>query len=123
MSTQKIKTFEAACKALKLDPVKCLPKVTGMPKHHQAATLAHAQLVIIVEALNNGWKPNWKDSSEYKYYPWFDMSSGSGLALRHVVFRNSDTCVGSRLCFKSRELAEYAAKQFRKLYKEYFLLS
>lgn len=47
----KIKTFETACKALKLDPVKVLPKVAGMPKHHQDALIAHAKLIIIAEAM------------------------------------------------------------------------
>jgi hypothetical protein len=29
-----------------------------MPKHHQEATIAHAKLVIITEAMNDGWKPD-----------------------------------------------------------------
>lgn len=121
MAKAKIKTFEAACKALKLDPEKCLPKVTGVPKHHQAAIVAHTKLVIIAEALNEGWKPNWQDSNEPKYWPWFDMS-GSGLSFFVCVFYYSHSGVGSRLCFKSRELAEYAGKQFIKLYEESWLL-
>jgi hypothetical protein len=118
----KIKTFEAACKALKLDPVKVLPKVSGMPTHHQEAIVAHAKLVIITEALNEGWKPNWKDSSEWKYYPWFDMRSGSGLSYNVYDLRNSYSHVGSRLCLKSSELAKYAGTTFKKLYTQYFCL-
>jgi len=125
---QKIKTFEAACKALKLDAVKVLPDFSAFPKHHQDAMIAHTKLIIITEALNkvnndnNTWKPNWSDSSEWKYYPWFDLSSGSGLSYYVCDNRGSGSAVGSRLCFKSRELAEYAGKQFLKLYETYFLL-
>ena len=122
MANTKIKTFEAACKALKLDPKKCLPDVKGMPKHHQEATLAHAKLVIITEALNEGWKPNWKNGQWDKWYPWFDLSSGSGLSLHGAANRGSYSCVGSRLCFKSQDLAEYAGKKFSALYKAYFLI-
>jgi hypothetical protein len=122
MSTPKIKTFEGACKALKLDPVKALPKVSGMPKRHQEATIAHAKLVIIAEALNEGWKPDWKNGQWDKWYPWFWMNSGSGLSLVAVIFLRSASGVGSRLCFKSRELAEYAFKKFKKLYEAYFLI-
>lgn len=118
----KIKTFEQACKKLGYDPVKVLPKVGTMPKHHQDATVAHAKLVIITEALNDGWKPNWKDSNEWKYYPWFDMSSPSGPAFHGCDGWFSFSLVGSRLCFKSEELAEYAGKQFQKLYRQYFVL-
>jgi hypothetical protein len=124
----KIKTFEEACKFQKLDPKKMLPDVKVFPKQHQTALLALAQLIIIAEVLNsdekgNTWKPNWKDSSERKYYPWFDLSSGSGLSYGAFDFRNSGSIVGSRLCFKSMELAEYAGKKFKKLYQDYFLLN
>jgi len=123
----KIKTFEAACKLLKLDPEKVLPKVTGVPKKHQQAIIAHAQLIIIAEALNmqanNGkpWAPDWDNSSQYKYWPWFNMSS-SGLSFSDFDFSYSLSNVGSRLCFLSRELAEYAGKQFKDLYEKYFLI-
>ncbi len=119
----KIKTFEGACKALRLDPEKCLPKVTGVPKHHQEAIVAHAKLVIITEAINEGWKPDWKDDAQYKYYSWFDMSSGSGLSFDGCDSYCSGSAVGSRLCFKSRELAQEAGKQFKKLYEQYFVIS
>ena len=123
----KIKTFEGACKALKLDPVKVLPKVTGMPKHHQVATIAHAKLVIIAEALNmeanNGkrWKPDWKNSSCDKYYPWFRMS-GPNLSYFVVDILKLTSTASSRLCFKSTELAAYAGKKFKKLYQQYFCM-
>jgi hypothetical protein len=128
MATSKIKTFAAACKALKLDPAKILPDVSGFPKEHREALLAHAQLVIIAQALNqeanNGkpWKPNWKSGNWDKYYPWFDMSSGSGLACHGYVNRTSHSNVGSRLCYISRDLAIYAGKTFIKLYQQYFCL-
>ncbi len=118
----KIKTFEGACKVLKLNPKSVLPDVKGMPEHHQKAIISHAKLVIITEALNEGWKPNWKNTSEWKYYPWFKMSSGSGLAYDGCGDLYSYSGVGSRLCFKTSELAEYAGKQFKSLYEDYFLL-
>ncbi len=118
----KIKTFEGACKALKLNPKTVLPDVNGMPEHHQKSIISHAKLVIIAEALNEGWKPDWKNSDEWKYYPWFRMFSGSGLAYLVCDHLYSGSAVGSRLCFKTSELAEYAGKQFKKLYEDYFLL-
>jgi len=126
--TAKIKTFEAACAALKLNPKTTLPEVKSFPSKHQAALVAHAKLIIIAEALNEGWQPDWNDHSQWKYYPWFTVKasakvpSGSGLAFSDCDHWNSLTTVGSRLCFKSEELAEYAGKQFKKLYEEYFLI-
>lgn len=124
---KKIKTFADACKALKLNP-KHLPDVSLLPKEHQKAITAHYKLVIIVQALNEGWTPNWNDISQWKYYPWFTIEadakrpSGFGFSLTLYDCWLTRTPVGSRLCFKSRELALYAGKQFKNLYKEYFLI-
>jgi hypothetical protein len=122
----KIKTFEDACKALSIDASK-LPDVSILPQQHQDAITAHYKLVIIAEALNEGWKPNWNDRSEYKYYPWFEVKasknkpSGSGVSYDGCAYWGSYASIGSRLCFKSSELAKYAGKQFKKLYEQYFL--
>ena len=122
-----IKTFEGACKVLGHDPVKVLPKVTGFPKAHQKALLATAKLVIINEALNfqdNGkkkWVPDWDNTSEGKYYPWFWMDS-PGFRLYGVNYTDSTTTVGARLVYRTRALAEYAGKQFASVYKDLMLL-
>ena len=120
-----IKTFEDACKALKLDSKKVLPDFSMFPEKHQKAMIAHAKLVIIAQALNGDWEPNWYDYNEFKYYPWFEMyesSSGSGFSFYDFGVWDSASYVGSRLCFKSRELAEYAGTQFEALYKDYFVI-
>lgn len=118
-----IKTFEGACNVLGHDPVKVLPKVTGFPKAHQKALIATAKLIIINEALNyvdNGkkkWVPDWNNTSEGKYYPWFWMDK-PGFRLCGCGDDGSGTCVGARLVYRTRALAEYAAKQFKTLYRD-----
>ena len=122
--TEKIKTFEDACEALGIKSEDFKITYPENVSHHGKAFAAHMKLVIIAEALNEGWKPNWSDWDEYKYYPWFRMGSPSGVGFSCLGcgrdFTASD--VGSRLCFKSRELAKYAGNQFEELYKEYFVL-
>jgi hypothetical protein len=123
----KIKTFEAACKLLKLDPKK-VPVVKGLPAKHQKSIVAYFKLVIIAQALNEGWEPNWSNSDEYKYQPYFWVKAdakhpaGVGFSITGYGVWGSITGVGSRLCFKSSELAMYAGKQFAKLYQEYLLI-
>ncbi len=122
-----IKTFEDACKALNIKSI--IPGVEGLPEKHQKAITAHYQLVIIAEALNEGWQPNWNNFEERKYFPWFDVEasdeqpSGSGLSCRDYDGTSSGAVVCSRLCFKSSELAKYAGKQFVGLYQDYMLIS
>ena len=83
---------------------------------------AYKKVKLIAKVLNEGWQPNWKDSDEYKYYPWFDLSSGSGLAYHGYDYNFSNSFVGSRLCFKSRELAKYAGTRFIDIYTELFII-
>ena len=121
----KIKSFEEACKKLGINPEEV--KIT-LPKEmevHTKALEAHAKLVVITEAINEGWKPDWENGKWDKYYPWFKMGSASGVGFSYVGSDNwnSDSLVGSRLCFKSAKLAEYAGNQFEDLYREYFVLN
>lgn len=123
-----IKSFEEACKALSLDPQKVLPNVSSMPAKHQESITAHCQMVIIAEAINEGKQPNWNNDDEYKYYPWFSVladkkrPSGFGLSYGDCDHWDSDTAVGSRLCYASRDKAIYAGKHFVKLYEKLFLV-
>lgn len=112
--TQKIKSFEDACIALNKQPESLLP--AGL----QPCDIAFIKLRIIAEALNEGWQPNWSDFNERKYYPWFDMENGFSFYV--CVYNYTVSSVGSRLCFKSSELAEYAGQQFTDLYKDLFVL-
>lgn len=75
------------------------------------------QLALLVSILNEGWKPDWSDSSQYKYEPYFKWS---GSAFVFFIYGNwcRNARVGSRLCFKSSDLAIYAGKQFISLYNK-----
>ncbi|MCQ9638646.1 hypothetical protein MP478_04530 [Chryseobacterium sp. WG14] len=86
--------------------------------------IAYRQIKLIVKALNEGWVPDWQNSNQTKYFPWFKMgsSSGSGFSYDDYDGWDTDSAVGSRLCFKSRELAEYAGKQFTEIYKKYMTI-
>lgn len=116
---ENIKTFEDACTALKIS----FTPPEGLTKDE----LAYMKLKIIVKALNEGWEPNWNNWDEYKYYPWFIMgecngSPGSGFSYNDCVYGLTCSGVGSRLCFKSQELSDYAGEQFQELYKDFFLI-
>ena len=127
MDYKKIKTFEDACKIRKIDPT-ALPEVSMLPVIHQKSIIAHYKLIIIAEAINNGWQPNWNNSNEWKYYPWFEVKAdkehpaGFGFSLTYYVLWLTYTNVGSRLCFKTRDTAIFAGKQFAALYKDLMLL-
>ncbi len=118
-----IKTFEDACQVLNLDASNVIPDFSFYPEEDKEAMIAHAKLVLIAKALNEGWVPDWKDYDQYKYYPWFDMdsSSGDGFSYDNYGGWYTHSFVGSRLCFQSREIAKYAGTRFEDLYKSYFV--
>lgn len=95
-----------------------ISKRFGLSEH-----LVNYQLAILItKAFNEGWKPNWDNSNEYKYYAWFEMGGSSGFRFRAFDVWGSHSSVGSRLCFKTHELAEYAGKTFTNVYKQFMTL-
>lgn len=121
--TDRVKSFEDACQVLGISTN--VPEVKGLPRKHQKAIIANYKLIVIAEALNEGWKPNWQDSDEYKYYPWFDMSNPAGVGYSLTVNAASHTAahLGSRLCLKNRELAIYFGQTFTDLFNDSLLLN
>jgi len=110
--------------------------------------LAYLKLRIITTALNEGWIPQFTEN-EYRYYAWYnlytkeeidDMSDekkeeiglllwgggagygshcGLACANSYNAWSISYAIFGSRLAFKSAELAKYAAKQFIDIYADF----
>lgn len=120
--TDKVKTFEDACKTLGLDP-KQLPVVDLLPEKDRKAIIAFYKLTIIVRALNEGWEPNWSDWNEWKYYNWFYLdTAGFGYASSSYAAACTSALIGSRLCFKTSALARYAREEFRDLYFEFLFI-
>lgn len=117
--TDRIKTFDDACQVLGIDP--------GTVWHNvdQSDEVAYKKLKVIVSALNflandcQVWVPDYNNSREAKWYPWFYLNS-PGFRLDVVYCDYSSSSVGSRLVFKTEELARYAANQFSGLYSDYF---
>lgn len=122
-----VTTFAQACKATGHDPEK-LPDVSMLPKKHQKSIIAFFKLIIVIEALNEGWTPDWNDRSQWKYYAWFRVKasdqkpSGVGFSGSDYDGTGTHASVGSRLCLKSPDLALHAGKYFEQLYIDYLLI-
>ncbi|MFH1121772.1 MAG: hypothetical protein V1775_18270 [Bacteroidota bacterium] len=114
--TERIKTFEDAQRETGRPDV---PEFLDVPEDLREYFKAHYKMAVIAEALNEGHKANWEDNNEQKWFPWFRMSS-SGFAFGATVCCCSTTAAGygTRLCFKSDELATYAGKQFIEIWND-----
>ena len=138
--TERIMTFEDACEALGDEHplVKEYWGVVNVDLDITQDLIAYLKLRIIVAALNEGWEPKF-EKGEYRYYPWFyfynkeqydelDVEEKERCVLRSGVYMSSYngfvyvnayndasfsfTFSGSRLVFRTRELAAYAGRQF-----------
>ena len=117
----RVKTFEDACKELGRQPynVDSLMKL-GLTKND----IAYQKMVVIVEALNEGWKPDVCNSDVERWYPWFKPNgSPSSFAFFDSYYVCGNACAGSgsSLALKSEQLASYCGKQFLELWKEILL--
>lgn len=137
--TERIKTFTDACNAIG-DEHPLVKEYLRVADGNIILDdlYAYLKLRIIVAALNEGWEPKF-EKGEYRYFPWFYLytkeqydelddeekwrcvlrsgsytSSYCGFVYcnANVDASFSYTNFGSRLTFRSRELAAYAGRQF-----------
>jgi len=115
--TDRIKTYEDACSELGIDPMNEDEMIEAV---FTLDEITYRKIKTITKALNEGWKSDWNDSNQYKYYPWFKISSGGFVfGAAGDGYSNASAGSASRLCFKSSELAKYAGEQFLQLYSDF----
>lgn len=123
-----LKKWQDAFKAKGLNP-KELPDVSMIPAKYRKSVIAQYVLNVVVEFLNDGWIPDYTNHDQYKYEIWWKVEadkkhpSGFGLSLDGVDYWCTITIVGVHLCFKSRELAKYAAEHpsLKKFWEDLYL--
>lgn len=143
----RIKTFQDACDELgEGHPfVQAYRNWETNGLNNQLDIEAYMKLRIIATALNEGWEPQFTED-EWRYFPYFVFytqeeidkmneetkdrvvrrSDGNAHTLGGVVcaYASNDSSgtyanIGSRLALRSRELAEYAGKQFIDIYADF----
>lgn len=116
---ERIKTIEDILNDHEIDIDDFEKECEDLPEDEKAYKL----IKLLCKSLNKGWVPDWDNSDEIKFYPWFDMRGGSsGFRFGGCDSRASLSNVGSRLCFKNRKTAKYAGKQFTELYEKFLVI-
>lgn len=147
--TERIKTFDDALDELETKANAGDCKAALLVGDRDSLTsdspdiIAYYKLRIIAAVLNEGWEPQFT-TDEYRWFPWFrlytkeeidKMNDSSRVALRSYskastyggvafVYASFDSSGagstgGSRLAFKSEELADYAGKQFIEIWADF----
>lgn len=114
---ERILSYEAACYELGLDPIKELP-YTNAKTNRQKVMNAHVMADIIAEAIQEGEICDWLNGNKKKWRPWFEYTtSGFRFSYSAYAYSDSDTFVGSRLCFSSEEKANHFGKHFIEIHR------
>jgi len=145
--TERVKTWDDVVRELGYDPVERLLDHTEQGDGFQIEPdeIAYIKLKAIAKVLNEGWEPKFV-KGEWRYFPWFYLYTqeeidkmtpekrsrvvlrshdhafaGGGVAFAHASYDSSSayTYYGSRLAFKSEELAVYAGKQFTDIWADF----
>lgn len=144
--TERVKTYDDAVKELGEDHpfvVAANSAVWRYSEDYNQDIVAYLKLRVVVAALNDGWNPEFTED-ERRWFPWYRLytkeeidnlseedkeqvllwggpaidGSRCGLACADSVYAwsGSGALIGSRLALKSKELADYAGKQFIELF-------
>lgn len=115
-----IKLPEDAFKKQGMDPA-VMPDLSKLPERFSFITAVFI-LSVIIEAMNDGWQPDFSDHSQRKYYMWPSVSSsGLDFSISYYDYGNAHASVGFPLYVKSPEIAIYILKQFPQLCKHWLL--
>lgn len=145
--TERVKTWDDVVRELGYDPVERLLDHTerGDGFNFGPDEIAYIKLKAIAKVLNEGWEPKFV-KGEWRYFPWFYLYTQEEIdkmtpeKRSRVVLRSSyyayafggvafalaaydssyaNAHYGSRLAFKSEELAVYAGKQFTDIWADF----
>lgn len=120
-----IKTVEDAFKDRGLDYEKHKQIAQFLPERLAKYVVNHFERVIVTEAINGGWEPNYEPgTSELKYELWVypqadsDRPSGFGVSLTTNGGWRTFTHCGSRLCFQSYAKLDHFRTHFKDMIVE-----
>jgi hypothetical protein len=112
--------YVKACIALGKTPV---PPLEDRSDADRVSADAYERLIICIRAKNlvdgKQWVPTY-DGSEYHYWPYFRYAPGFGFSRTGYAGWGTHTVVGSRLEYRTRELAVEGANEFKQLYNDFY---
>lgn len=119
--TERIKTFDDAFFALG-EEHPLVQEFVSKSYNSSPDLEAYMMLRIICDALNEGWEADYRNFNQEKWFPWFTYRDG-GLVYASASNDGlySGAGDGMRLAYETKELAEYAGKQFVDIYKKLLL--
>lgn len=80
--------------------------------------------VLITEAINQGWVADYDNHNQEKWeIIWEKNKAGFGFSRTYCDYDSSNSSVGSRLCFESRDKAVHAGRHFAAEFNELLIIN
>lgn len=114
--TERVKTFEDACKIKGINPDSEFFTSTVLRKNE----VAFRKLEVITEVLNEGKTIEIYNKNAWKHFPYF-YNNGGVFSFDCVIDWFSYLIIPAPLLFVDKAIADYSGKQFESLYLEYLL--
>lgn len=113
-----LKSFDDCCRACGTTKEEFEAKWSDIPVDFH--TIAFERIKIINKAINQEWVPDHFNTDQYKWAPWFKVSSsGFDFAGSLYAYVSTYSRVGFRLCFESEEKSNHAGRHFTKYFQEF----
>lgn len=116
----RIKTWTDVLVELNLKNSDVLPFADPQTKEQKSLN-ALAKIQKISQVLNEGWIPDFTNSNQSKYFPFF-KKSGAEWVVAYYNCWTGCACVGFGSYYKTSEIALYAGNQFGDIYNDYLPL-
>ena len=118
--TDVVQSVEDAIKYLgeKDEDVQNLMKSRGMKLTD--SLIAYQEAVVFCKAINEGWFPDYNDTSQYKYFVYIYMKNGKP-TFDGYCWCSLSAGVSSRLTLKNRNLCEHAIKCISDVYERFMI--
>ncbi len=70
--------------------------------------ISEQKIVVFAKAINEGWIPDWNNGEFDKWFLWYYLNEVPRVGYSYDW--SSGSCTSSRLCYKTKSLAEHANK-------------
>lgn len=116
----RIRNYSDICKELNIEEL-TIEHFKFLPLEQQRRQLAYHKLCNISKVFNGNWIPDFKNSSQYKYFPYFTKNKNGSWSVisSSAAYYFGYSLLGFGLYFKDEKTALHVVNLFLEIYLDY----
>ena len=116
---EEIKSFELACEQVGADPVEFVKNLQA--SGYTDDEISYKKLKLIIGVINGTWVPDYTNSNQPKWWPYFNCKSGFGFQSAITHYDDTNATLGSRLVLETEKKAIHMGTYFLSEYKSFLM--